>query len=451
MGPASPQNLDGKTREVQLDVDRRTWWLAAAGLAAGGIVAGLGGRAALWLVLAAALAVSLAAAQMRRREARRAAVQTPAGTVALNLPAGAPQVFEQLPDPLLLLDAGGRVIFANKAMRAVVGFDAQKKHVSAVLRTPSVLQAVERTAETGEQASVEFMVRVPVERHYQAYVTRVDQPPPVTVLLLHDLTAMKRAEQARADFVANASHELRTPLAAVSGFIDTLRGHARDDSEAREKFLEIMSVEAGRMRRLIDDLLSLTRIEQNEHVPPSGVVDTGAVVRDAAAALAPLAEADDATITIDEAPGLPPVTGQRDELIQLFQNLIHNAIKYGRRGGHVRVVLAQAKPAAPARRGAGAMVSVAIKDDGEGIPREAIPRLTERFYRVDVKRSREKGGTGLGLAIVKHIVNRHQGRLQVESQPGQGSCFTVSLPAAPPASPAGPPEPPGRAGVTELL
>jgi len=390
-------------------------------------VAGLGGRTALWLVLAAALAVSVTAALVRRREARRAAVAAPA-TAQPGLPASAPQLFEQLPDPLLLLDAGGRVLFANRAMRAVVGLDAQKKPVSAVLRTPEVLQAIERTAATGEQAAVEFMVRVPVERHYQAYVTRVDEPR-MTALLLHDLTAMKRAEQARADFVANASHELRTPLAAVSGFIDTLRGHARDDPEAREKFLEIMSVEAGRMRRLIDDLLSLTRIEQNEHVPPSDTADLGAVVRDAATALAPLAEADGVTIAIEAAADLPPVTGQRDELIQLFQNLIHNAIKYGRKGGHVWISLALAKPGAPARRGAGAMVSVAIKDDGEGIPREAIPRLTERFYRVDVKRSREKGGTGLGLAIVKHIVNRHQGRLQVESQPGQGSCFTVSLPA----------------------
>ncbi len=414
--------------EAELDEDRRTWWLAAAGLAGGGLVAGLGGRPALWLVLGAALAVSVTGALMRRREARRAAVVAPTATPP-GLPAGTAQVFEQLPDPLLLLDAGARVLFANKAMRAVVGLDAQKKPVSAVLRTPEVLQAIEKTAGTGAQTSVEFMVRVPVERHYQAYVTRVDEPR-MTVLLLHDLTAMKRAEQARADFVANASHELRTPLAAVSGFIDTLRGHAREDPEAREKFLEIMSVEAGRMRRLIDDLLSLTRIEQNEHVPPSGAVDLGAVVRDAAAALAPLAEADGVTLAIGDSAGLPAVTGQRDELIQLFQNLLHNAIKYGRKGGHVWVSLALAKPGAPARRGAGAMVSVAVKDDGEGIPREAIPRLTERFYRVDVKRSREKGGTGLGLAIVKHIVNRHQGRLQVESQPGQGSCFTVSLPAA---------------------
>ena len=183
----------------------------------------------------------------------------------------------------------------------MIGLDAQRKHVSAVFRTPVVLEAVEKTAATGEPASVEFTVHVPVERHYEAHVSRTAQDPQMTALLLHDLTAAKRAEEARADFVANASHELRTPLAAVSGFIDTLKGHAKDDPEAREKFLDIMSVEAGRMRRLIDDLLSLTRIEQNEHVPPSGRTDLTEVVRDAAAALAPLAKDDEVTIDIEAA------------------------------------------------------------------------------------------------------------------------------------------------------
>ena len=413
---------------MQLNADRRAWWLLAAGLAVGGLVAGLAGIGGLWLVLGGAVAAALVAIA-RRTGAHDGMAQPRGGAADAGVPSSAQEIFEQLPDPLLLLDISGRVVFANRAMRGVVGLDAQKKHVSAVLRTPVVLQAVEKTAETGEPAAFEFMVHVPVERHYQAYVARTEHGSRLTALQLHDLTAMKRAEEARADFVANASHELRTPLAAVSGFIDTLRGHAKDDEQAREKFLEIMSVEAGRMRRLIDDLLSLTRIEQNEHVPPADVIDLGGVVRDAAAALSPLAAADNVTVAIDEAAGLPPVIGQRDELIQLFQNLIHNAIKYGKSGGHVRLSLGLA-PAA-GRRGASAMVSVAVADEGEGIPREAIPRLTERFYRVDVKRSREKGGTGLGLAIVKHIVNRHKGRLQIESQPGVGSSFTVSLPAAP--------------------
>jgi two-component system phosphate regulon sensor histidine kinase PhoR len=428
-------------REVHLEAERRSGWLLAAGLALGGLIGTLGGREAFWYVLGLALIVAVASLLLRRsRQSGATPVQT--GAPGLSLPQPAAEVFEHLPDPILLLDASGRVVFANRSMRAVVGLDAQRKHVSAVFRTPVVLQAIDRTIATGEPASVEFTVHVPVERNYEAHVSRTAHPPQVTALLLHDLTATKRAEEARADFVANASHELRTPLAAVSGFIDTLKGHAKDDPEAREKFLDIMSVEAGRMRRLIDDLLSLTRIEQNEHVPPSGRVDLGAVVRDAVAALSPLAEADEVTIAIEEAPGLPPVTGQRDELIQLFQNLIHNAIKYGRHGGHVWLKLAASS--ALGRRGGGAMVSVTIRDDGEGIPREAIPRLTERFYRVDVKRSRERGGTGLGLAIVKHIINRHQGRLQIESQPGQGSSFTVTLPVAKAQEAA-------RASVTEVL
>jgi two-component system phosphate regulon sensor histidine kinase PhoR len=267
-------------------------------------------------------------------------------------------------------------------------------------------------------ATAEFVTRVPIERHFQAYVSR-SALAPLTFVLLHDLTAIKRTEQMRADFVANASHELRTPLAAVSGFIDTLRGHARDDEKAREQFLGIMSVEAQRMRRLIEDLLSLTRIELNEHVPPSAQVDLEAVIRSAAAALAPLARTENITVEISVEPGLPPIVGDRDELTQLFQNLMHNAIKYGRSNGHVWVTLT-------AKDG---MVRISVRDDGEGIPREAIPRLTERFYRVDVKRSREKGGTGLGLAIVKHIVNRHNGRLQIESEAGVGSTFTVVFPA----------------------
>ncbi len=414
----------------------------AAGLALGGLLAGLGGPDALWLALAVAAAIALTGLAVRdsRRDGRSPA---PAGNPSLTLPPAAREIFEHLPDPILLLEPSGRTVFANRAMRAVIGLDAQKKHISAVFRTPVVLQAVEKTAATGEPASVEFTVHVPVERHYEAHVSRTAQDPQMTALLLHDLTAAKRAEEARADFVANASHELRTPLAAVSGFIDTLKGHAKDDPEAREKFLDIMSVEAGRMRRLIDDLLSLTRIEQNEHVPPSGRVDIGAVVRDAAAALSPLAEADDVTVALDVAPDLPQVVGERDELIQLFQNLIHNAIKYGRHGGQVWLTLS-AGPGAARRAGGGSLVSITVRDDGEGIPREAIPRLTERFYRVDVKRSRERGGTGLGLAIVKHIINRHQGRLQIESQPGQGSSFIVTLPAAPAVESAG-------AAVTELL
>jgi two-component system phosphate regulon sensor histidine kinase PhoR len=408
-------------------------WCLAGGLALGAFAMGLPSPYAPWTVLGIIVVCAFLALVLgggNAKEGQSTVVAGAHGSTGL-LPQRVGEVLERLPDPFMLIDDAGRVIFANKAMVAVIGTDTQRKHVSSVLRTPAVLQSVQRTASTGEPTSIEFSFPVPVARHFQAYVTRTEHIPRWTALLLHDITAAKRAEEARTDFIANASHELRTPLAAVSGFIDTLKGHARDDEHAREKFLDIMTVEANRMRRLIDDLLSLTRIEQNEHVPPLGDVDIVDVLREAATALQGLAQLDDVTILLVEAQDLPLVPGERDELIQLFQNLIHNAIKYGRVGGHVWISFAHTpgSPALHGRRSAGTMVSVTIRDDGEGIPREAIPRLTERFYRVDVKRSRERGGTGLGLAIVKHIANRHKGKLLIESRAGEGSTFTVLLPA----------------------
>jgi two-component system phosphate regulon sensor histidine kinase PhoR len=417
---------------IEWVVARRGLYCLAAGLILGAMLMASEIPARGW-VAGTLGALALAAAILSGFRVRRLNPIASSGASEVagdSLPKLAKEVFAQLPDPLMLMDASGRVIFANAAMASVVGLDAQRKHVSAVWRTPAVLQAIERTIETGDATMVEFSTPVPVARDYQAYARRIDHAPYITALVLHDVSAVKRAEQARADFIANASHELRTPLAAVSGFIDTLRGHAKDDEAAREQFLEIMSVEAGRMRRLIEDLLSLTRIELNEHVPPSGDVDVVEVVQSAAATLQALAKKDDVAINIADTPPLPHVVGQRDELIQLFQNLIHNAIKYGKDHGNVWIAFAQSAPVAlPGRRGSSQQISIAIRDDGEGIPREAVPRLTERFYRVDVKRSRERGGTGLGLAIVKHIVNRHGGRLQVESKAGEGSTFTVVLPA----------------------
>jgi two-component system phosphate regulon sensor histidine kinase PhoR len=407
------------------------WWLAG-GLAAAAALLLLRSAHIPEILVCASLVSGGAAMAFARRKELQVTV-APNGTEfgPSALPPRAREMLERLPDPLMLLDESNRVVLANDAMRAFVGTDADNKHVSAVLRTPALLEAIDRAALTGQSQSVEFSLRVPVEQHYQAHVTCTEHVPRLTAVLLHNVTAMVRAQEARSDFIANASHELRTPLAALSGFIDTLRGHARDDEEARDKFLDIMSGEANRMRRLIDDLLSLTRIEQNEHVPPVDDVDLHGVVSEAAAALQGLASLDKVTLSIEQK-DLPPVLGDRDELVQLFQNLIHNAIKYGRPAGNVRVSFsAQPEEATvPGRHGAESFVAVVVKDDGEGISREAIPRLTERFYRVDVRRSRERGGTGLGLAIVKHIVNRHHGRLLIDSQPGEGSSFTVLLPVA---------------------
>jgi two-component system phosphate regulon sensor histidine kinase PhoR len=417
------------------------FWPLALGMALAGLVGFLFGPLALGILLAvasvAAIVSSLSSAEAP--SAAAAAVITP--VAALSPLARA--VIAQLPAPVMLLDEGERVILVNDSMRTLVGAGVENKHVSAVLRNPAVLTAIDQTSHDGEPATVQFTLPVPIERHYQAYVARVSAAPPTTALLLHDLTAIRRSEQMRADFIANASHELRTPLAAVSGFIDTLRGHAKDDTAAREKFLEIMAVEAARMRRLIDDLLSLTRIEMNEHVPPLSRIQLENVVREVVAALAPLARSDRIVIEIAGESGLPLIIGDRDELVQLFQNLIHNAIKYGRESGHIWISFG---------RSPDGQVFAAVRDDGEGIAPSAVPRLTERFYRVDVKRSREKGGTGLGLAIVKHIISRHQGRLSIESRLGEGSSFTVFLPPAP--AETGPKAEPvqlSSATVTEML
>jgi two-component system phosphate regulon sensor histidine kinase PhoR len=228
----------------------------------------------------------------------------------------------------------------------------------------------------------------------------------------------------RADFVANASHELRTPLAALSGFIETLQGPAREDAKARERFLAIMQEQARRMARLIDDLLSLSRIELNAHRRPDTPVDLVPIVRQVIDGLQTLARDRGVTVNVETAAALT-VLGNRDELVRVFENLVENALKYGAAGKRVDITLALAAAAEgePEAR-------VSVRDYGPGIAPEHLPRLTERFYRVDVRESRAQGGTGLGLALVKHILNRHRGRLSIESTPGAGATFIVHLPIA---------------------
>jgi two-component system phosphate regulon sensor histidine kinase PhoR len=242
------------------------------------------------------------------------------------------------------------------------------------------------------------------------------------IVQIEDLTEARRAEELRSDFIANASHELRTPLASIIGYIETLQHHAKDDPEAREDFLGIMAREAGRMQRLVDDLMSLSRIEMSEHVRPAEEVSLTAVAAESAAALMPVARQAGVTLEIAVEPGGAPVLGDRDQLEQVFTNLIDNAMKYGGRGTVVRVADAAPSRAHPNR------IGVTVADDGPGIAREHVHRLTERFYRVSAASSRNKGGTGLGLAIVKHILNRHGGRLEILSETGKGSAFTVWLP-----------------------
>ena len=345
-------------------------------------------------------------------------------------------LLDALPDPLLLLSRERRVVFANAAARAMIGADPQGRDLAEVLRVPGVLAAAERVW-GGEAASeVSFQTGPEPRRHYIGRLQALRAPPPqdsAVALVLHDVTALERGQRQRADFVANASHEIRTPLAAIVGAIETVQGPARDDAEARARFLAMIAEHAERITRLVDDLLSLSRIEMAEHEPPAGAVALAPVLDQARTALDWRARAREVAIVLDLSPGLPEVQGDADELRQLFQNLIDNAIKYGNPNAEVTV---SARPVAEGTRvdswrAAPGAVAVTVADRGPGIAPEHLPRLTERFYRVDRGRSRQMGGTGLGLAIVKHIVNRHRGALQVTSELGVGSRFTVCLNGAP--------------------
>ena len=333
-----------------------------------------------------------------------------------------------LPDPVIALDRNGRVLTLNEPARSLAPALRQGELVSLALRMPELIEAIGRAYASGEEQRIEYSERVPVDRWFEMIVKPVKREPklarPDLVLMtFHDLTPLRRVEEMRADFVANASHELRTPLAALSGFIETLQGSARDDTNARHRFLAIMQEQARRMARLIDDLLSLSRIEQKAHIHPDNSVDLGALVRQVADGLSPLAHEREVEVKIADQASSLLVPGDRDELIRVFENLIENALKYGAPGRRVDITLTRE----PANSGLKEAV-VSVRDYGPGIAPEHLPRLTERFYRVDISESRAQGGTGLGLALVKHILNRHRGRLVIESTPGAGATFAVRLP-----------------------
>jgi two-component system, OmpR family, phosphate regulon sensor histidine kinase PhoR len=334
-----------------------------------------------------------------------------------------------LVDPLILTDSKGTVLFFNKAAAAAWPALEAGWPLSFTLRSPDVVSAVERVLSGERLVEGEYAERVPVERVYDMRVTAIDlgQPRasrncPAAMLVLHDVTTARRLDMMRADFVANASHELRTPLSSLLGFIETLQGPARDDPAARERFLAIMRTQAQRMSRLIGDLLSLSRIEMSEHRAPSSGVDLVAVARQIVDTARSLAEERGVEVRLD-APNAPLlVAGDRDELLRVAENLVENAIRYGQSGKRVDVSVERVE------EGGGASARLTVRDYGPGIAAEHLPRLTERFYRVDAADSRDKGGTGLGLAIVKHIVNRHRGRLSIESRPKEGAAFRVTIP-----------------------
>jgi two-component system, OmpR family, phosphate regulon sensor histidine kinase PhoR len=343
-------------------------------------------------------------------------------------------VLDAVPDPILALDGAGTIIHLNPAARELHASVRVGGQPSLLTRDPEFLQAIDEVIDDGRQRTVEVQERVPIDRRVRITLSALpEQPgedaatgggpgaPPRVIVALHDLTEQDRLGRMRVDFVANASHELRTPLASLVGFIETLQGRASDDAAARARFLGIMSQQAARMSRLVEDLLSLSRVEMREHVPPRTAIDLNETVGAAIQALEPVARASGSTLSLTPCEGPAIVLGETDEIVQVVQNLVQNALKYGRPGGTVEVTVRRV------RQGPTMRLAVAVRDEGPGIAPDHLPRLTERFYRVNAKSSREKGGTGLGLAIVKHIANRHRGELRIESELGKGSTFTFVI------------------------
>jgi len=341
------------------------------------------------------------------------------------------EVFDTLPDAVIILDAEHKIIRANAASRGLFGKNLVGHDITNFVRQPQILEALDQDNNTVKE--LDFSVLIPVERQFtltlQPMTGEIEKKASI-LMSFHDITTIRRLEEMRADFVANASHELRTPLASLIGFIDTLQGPAREDTEARERFLKIMAEQASRMARLIEDLLSLSRIEMNEHTQPSHAVDIKQIINSVIEGLEPIAKDRKVKFKVTASEALPLVRGEYEELMQVLQNLIENALKYTLEDTDVSIHITalSSGPVSMPRASQDPVISIAIHDQGEGISQDHIPRLTERFYRVDSARSRQMGGTGLGLAIVKHVLNRHRGSLNIESTLGQGSVFTAYLP-----------------------
>ena len=441
-------------------------WTVGAGTAIA--IAALLGAAALhpenaaWL-LGAAVFVGLTTWGLNRTPPSVAGPEPTRETPGLDADASRLEsAFEAFAEPVLVVSggepddiAGRRIVLANAAARDLLRIQRAGALLVPVLRDPAVLEAVDEALFGGVTRTTDYAGVGAQTRHWRA-VTRPLPPEtegPLALLVLRDETEVRRMELMRVAFLANASHELRTPLASLAGFIETLKGHARDDARARDKFLDIMAAQADRMSRLVADLLSLSRIELNEHIPPAGRVDLARATADVIDAVSVLSAERNVAIRLEGRDVAAPVHGDRDEILQVVQNLVDNAIKYSPADGAVEIVIqpdiALDEAAAPwsgGNRGDGATrlplvtpdreigqryAAVTVRDHGPGMAREHLPRLTERFYRVEGQKSGERNGTGLGLAIVKHIVNRHRGGLTVESAPGHGAAFTAYFPVAP--------------------
>ncbi|RLK10611.1 sensor histidine kinase [Ruegeria conchae] len=330
-----------------------------------------------------------------------------------------------IPAPALLVGQTERIVAANNEALSLLGQAIEGRHFATILRQPQIIDAVEQSLRSKEPGRARHLSNDGAQDTTFEVQCRPVNGTDAVLVVFQDVTHLEQAGQMRRDFVANVSHELRTPLTALMGFIETLQGPARDDTAARDRFLQIMADEANRMNRLVGDLLSLNRVESEERVRPKEPLELTGLIQSTLNTLRPLA--DDAGVELSlDAPNEPiTMVGDSDQLRQVFTNLVENAIKYGGSGGRVDVIVNLSERDTAMR---GPAVRIKIIDQGPGIDAKHLPRLTERFYRADSHRSRELGGTGLGLAIVKHIVNRHRGRLKVDSELGQGAVFTVILP-----------------------
>ncbi|WP_310498672.1 ATP-binding protein [Sandarakinorhabdus sp.] len=333
---------------------------------------------------------------------------------------------DALNDPAIIAQ-GSVVRAANAAARQLFGERFEGRDLTLTVRHPILLDALDEARRTGFAAPREITGLGSGASNSVWRVQMAAAGDNLTLILFDDITQTRLTERMRVDFVANASHELRTPLATLSGFIETLQGPAAEDEPARARFLGIMALEAERMSRLIDDLLSLSRIEIDKYVRPVSTISLSGIFGEVGSALHVRLAADDRKLIVEEAPDLPDVIADRDQILQVLHNLVSNALKYGQSGSPIHVAI-HPEPAPP---GQPQLVRISVSDQGEGIPAEHLPRLTERFYRVDSQRSRTMGGTGLGLAIVKHIVERHRGRLEIESRQGVGTKVSFTLPQAP--------------------
>lgn len=397
-----------------------------------------------WRVVAVlSLVVGVTTIMPRRRKVTRLRARAEARRRSNEPNSHMQKLAAALPDPCFILDKRGIVRFANESGASIFGNVRAGDPISFRIRQPKLLSALDNVLEGGAIEKLEYIRKGAHEQVFETWVTPIHLGtgrgqagrPDFILLLFHDQTEQRNIERMRADFVANASHELRTPLASVIGFIETLQGPARGDAKAQDRFLSIMLDQSERMSRLISDLLSLSRIEMKAHVLPDTKVDLNRIVQNVIDALKPLADETSVTISLCKEletgkQGTPPgrwVSGDRDELVQVFENLVENALKYGQGGGKVDIYCDQLIEPVDGKL----YYAIRIRDYGPGIPPEHLPRLTERFYRIDVASSREQKGTGLGLAIVKHILTRHRGKLIIDSTPGEGATFQVRLPVMP--------------------